>query len=124
MTIQSTNVWTHRRHGAGLSAIAASGMQRLSNTIAAFRERRKRRAAIRELQRWSDHMLADIGLTRGIIPAAVDGIMRREAEASAAKEPADCADQACRTARRPRQYDAMSAGLTVVHPTSPRAECC
>jgi uncharacterized protein YjiS (DUF1127 family) len=35
-----------------------------------------RRVAIAELRRLPDHLLADIGLVRAGIPAAVDGILR------------------------------------------------
>ena len=80
--------------------------------------------AIRELQRWSDHMLTDIGLTRGMIPAAVDGIMRREKKTKAEEEPASGVIESRRSPARPRQHETLAAGLTVVRPASPKAECC
>lgn len=42
-----------------------------------WRERRQRRAAIAELQALDDRALRDIGLTRGEIIAAVDGLVHR-----------------------------------------------
>ena len=124
MTTQSTSSWAHRYDGPWVSSVAASAMRWLSRTLVAYGERRKRRIAIRELRRWSDHMLADIGLTRGTIPAAVDGLMQREAENRGVEAPMQrCADNGP-AAKRPRQYNALAAGLAVVHPATPKTECC
>ncbi len=124
MTTQSTSAWAHRHRDPGVPSVAASAIRWLSRAMVAYGERRKRRIAVRELRRWSDHMLADIGLTRGTIPAAVDGLMQREAEDRAVETPAQQRADAGHAAKRPRQYDALAAGLTVVHPGTPKTECC
>lgn len=124
MTTQSTSAWVHRHRGSSVSSVAASAMRWLSRAMVAYGERRKRRIAIRELRRWSDHMLSDIGLTRGTIPAAVDGLLRQEAEGRRMETPAQRHTDAGRTAKKPRQYSALAAGLTVVHTATPKAECC
>ena len=93
MTSQPTPVPTYHHtrsamHGARgqtvLSMLAAAGRW-LSDRAVKIREQQRRRAAIRELQRWSPHMLTDIGLSYGSIPAAVDGLMRRDATAAEAE---------------------------------------
>ncbi len=124
MTTEPTSISKHRHRGPGASSIAVSAMQWLSRAVAAYGERRKRRIAIRELRRWSDHMLADIGLTRSTIPAAVDGLMQREAEDRAVGTPAHRRADTGQATKRPRQYNALAAGLTVVHPATPKTECC
>jgi len=52
--------------------------------LAKARRARLRRATIRELEQLSDRVLADIGMSRGDIPAAVDRILKKQrAQASA-----------------------------------------
>ena len=60
---------------AGRSAGAL--LRIIGNALAAWRCRRERTAAIRDLRDWDDWMLKDIGLTRGEIIAAVDGRLER-----------------------------------------------
>ncbi len=50
----------------------ATGAARLTSAIARWRERRR---SIAELSRLSDHMLKDIGVSRGEIRAVVDGLL-------------------------------------------------
>jgi uncharacterized protein YjiS (DUF1127 family) len=57
-------------------------VQRLARPVSRFIlepyvRRRKRRIAIAQLRSLDDHLLADIGLTRGQIELAVDGILPR-----------------------------------------------
>ena len=67
--------------GIGLKASVAAyqavdavitGATRLAGTLARWRERRR---SVAELSRLSDHMLKDIGVSRGEIRAAVDGLL-------------------------------------------------
>ncbi|MCB9949178.1 MAG: DUF1127 domain-containing protein [Rhodospirillaceae bacterium] len=111
---------------AAFAMLAAAGRW-LSRSAARIAARRRRRAAIRQLERWSPHMLADIGLSYGSIPAAVDGLLRRDAagEAPAAdrtgiREPASPPP----AQRLRRRYDAGAVGLQVVHRSDVRTECC
>ena len=48
-----------------------------SGALQAFKARQERRAAIRTLENLNDHQLADIGVERGFIVAAVDGYLPR-----------------------------------------------
>jgi uncharacterized protein YjiS (DUF1127 family) len=48
-----------------------------------YARRRRRRIAIAELSRLDDHLLADIGLTRGQIELAVDGPLAQRAQTAA-----------------------------------------
>ncbi len=51
---------------------------KLSRRIADWRERRRRRAQItRELLSYTDRELFDLGITRGDIPAVINGTYRR-----------------------------------------------
>ncbi len=54
---------------------------------------RKRRLAIRELERLNEHLLADIGLDRGQIRFVVDGMT--EAPARPAQEPEPVSPERC-----------------------------
>ncbi len=77
------------RPGAAAQALLRAG-------LAALRRLgiwRKRRLAIRELERLDAHLLADIGLDRGQIRYAVDGL--RGSPAPTAKEPAPVAPAPC-----------------------------
>jgi uncharacterized protein YjiS (DUF1127 family) len=47
----------------------------LSRAILALRLRRRRRRAIADLESLTDHLLADIGLSRNEIPQAVDSLL-------------------------------------------------
>ena len=49
----------------------------------AMKARQERRAAIRALESLNDHQLADIGIERGFIVAAVDGDLHRLSATSA-----------------------------------------
>ena len=63
--------------------------------IAALRRWRRRRKAIAELAALNDHMLRDIGVSRGAIRELVDAQLRHEAEAGAeAAAPATAAKAA------------------------------
>ncbi|MBN9508789.1 MAG: DUF1127 domain-containing protein [Alphaproteobacteria bacterium] len=56
----------------------ASRWTKLSRRIADWRERRRRRAQItRELLSYTDRELFDLGITRGDIPAVINGTYRR-----------------------------------------------
>jgi uncharacterized protein YjiS (DUF1127 family) len=56
----------------------ADRLTRLARWIADWRERRRRRAQItRELLSYTDRELFDLGITRGDIPAIVNGTYRR-----------------------------------------------
>ncbi len=57
----------------------------ISGALRRLRAWRSRRLAIRELERLDEHLLADIGLDRGQIRYAVDGL--RGAPARRAREP-------------------------------------
>jgi uncharacterized protein YjiS (DUF1127 family) len=46
--------------------------------LAPLLRRRRRRAAIADLEGLSDHLLADIGLSRNDIPKAVDALLERD----------------------------------------------
>jgi uncharacterized protein YjiS (DUF1127 family) len=56
-------------------------MPMLSTAFLRWRERRRRKTAIRELRAVDDRTLRDMGLTRGEIIAAVDGQVYRGAPA-------------------------------------------
>ena len=56
----------------------------LARRVERFRKWRKRRAAIDELAALDDRLLKDIGLYRGEIEAAVDGLLERGLPAGAA----------------------------------------
>lgn len=58
--------------GAALADALASAWRRVRRGLAAYLELRSKAAAIRELERLSDHMLRDIGLHRSGIREAVD----------------------------------------------------
>lgn len=53
---------------------------RLANTRARMARNRRRRAAVRELMRLPDHVLADIGIERHQIREVVDGLSGAAAE--------------------------------------------
>ncbi len=67
--------------GAAAQAILRLGLAPLRR----LRAWRKRRLAIRELERLDDHLLADIGLDRGQIRFVIDGLAG--APARPAREP-------------------------------------
>lgn len=80
-------LFTAAGRGLRRAAVAAAGAARSAATGlgAAYRglERwQRRRAAIRELSRLSDHMLKDIGLHRGDIRPVVDELLERPAAGS------------------------------------------
>lgn len=60
--------WSLPRLTPGSAAAAASPVER-------FRNWRRKVRAIRDLQRLDDRLLADIGLSRGAIEPAVDGLV-------------------------------------------------
>jgi uncharacterized protein YjiS (DUF1127 family) len=83
MTSNSIN-----RNAPGRQAVAAvrstAGVSvGLARRVERFREWRKRRAAIDELAALDDRWLKDIGLYRGEIEAAVDGLLERGLPAGA-----------------------------------------
>ena len=65
--------WPLTLAGRGAGAL----LRFIDDARAAWRCRRERKAAIRDLRDWDDKMLKDIGLTRGEIVAAVDGRLQR-----------------------------------------------
>ncbi len=75
--------------GAAAQAILRLGLAPLRR----LRTWRKRRLAIRELERLDKHLLADIGLDRGQIRFVIDGLTG--AAAPAAQEPGPVALERC-----------------------------
>ncbi len=75
--------------GAAAQAILRLGLAPLWR----LRTWRKRRLAIRELERLDEHLLADIGLDRGQIRFVIDGLAGTPAPT--AKEPAPVAPAPC-----------------------------
>ncbi len=75
--------------GAAAQAILRLGIVPLRR----LRTWRKRRLAIRELERLDEHLLADIGLDRGQIRFVIDGLTG--AAAPAAQEPGPVALERC-----------------------------
>ncbi|MFP6742292.1 MAG: DUF1127 domain-containing protein [Alphaproteobacteria bacterium] len=65
--------------GADVSALAYKLVDTVIGAVTAldqrFSRRQKRRKAVAELSRLSDHLLRDIGVTRGEINAVVDGLL-------------------------------------------------
>ncbi len=64
----------HRARSEALQAIVAF----IAGRIKAWRQRRRRIAAIRDLEALDDRMLADLNLSRATIRDAVDGMLERE----------------------------------------------
>jgi uncharacterized protein YjiS (DUF1127 family) len=64
----------HRARSEVLRAIADF----LTARVKAWRRRRRRIAAIRELEQLDDRLLRDINLSRAAIGEAVDGLLDRE----------------------------------------------
>lgn len=64
----------HRARSEALSAIADF----LTASVKAWRRRRRRIAAIRELEALDDRLLRDINLTRAAIGQTVDSLLDRE----------------------------------------------
>ena len=52
------------------------------NVIEPMQRRRRRRAAVADLERLSDQLLADIGISRAEIPRVVDGLVSRDRRAA------------------------------------------
>ena len=75
--------------GAAAQALLRAGLEPLRR----LGTWRKRRLAIRELERLDAHLLADIGLDRGQIRFVVDGLT--EAPARPAQEPVSMAPERC-----------------------------
>lgn len=61
--------------------------------MAPLLQRRRRRAAIAQLQSLTDHLLADIGISRGDIPRVVEGLISRDARAAAPQTPISAAEE-------------------------------
>jgi uncharacterized protein YjiS (DUF1127 family) len=59
---------------------SSSFLAKVGATMRVALERRQRYVAARNLSRLSDYMLKDMGVTRGEIPTAVDGLLRRGRE--------------------------------------------
>ncbi len=81
-----------RRLQARAMASALSGLFRAvvlpgKKLAAAYVRARREATAIRQLGALDDHLLRDIGISRGSIPAAVAGLMNRPAVAGAAPAP-------------------------------------
>jgi len=70
--------------GRGLVRALVGGARlvggRLRAAYRAWLRRQQRRAAIRELNALNDHILKDIGMTRGDIPEVVEGMLSRRPE--------------------------------------------
>ena len=66
----------HRARSEALRAIVRAVTSQLTN----WRRRRRKRAAIRDLQALDDHLLTDINLSRATIRDAVEGMLERERE--------------------------------------------
>ncbi|MDH3715676.1 MAG: DUF1127 domain-containing protein [Gammaproteobacteria bacterium] len=65
---------THVAHLVKPRRVSLAGA--LDELTSGLRTWHARRAAIAELHRLPDHLLADIGLVRAGIPAAVDGMLK------------------------------------------------
>ncbi len=81
-TLDSQIIEQHRRRGA---AESPHFIQR--TLIAPMLRRRRRRAAIAELEAMTDQLLADIGISRGEIPRVVGGLIAGDARATAPRTP-------------------------------------
>jgi uncharacterized protein YjiS (DUF1127 family) len=66
--------------------------------IAPLLRRRRRRAAMADLEALSDHLLADIGLARNDIPKAVDALLTRDPAAPVRQRPVTPPREALRRA--------------------------
>lgn len=64
-------------------AVAASVRSGIGSAARALWQRRQRRAAIAELSRLDDRLLADIGIERGQIPSVVEGMLEAQSAAGA-----------------------------------------
>lgn len=62
------------------------------NIIAPLQRQRRRRAAIADLEAMTDHLLADLGISRDDIPDVVEGLMSRDALPAAPRPPAAAAE--------------------------------
>ena len=66
-----------RAVAAGLSGLVRAVLRPLAGLAAGFARARRHAAAIRDLGALDDRMLADIGISRGQIPAVVAGLEAR-----------------------------------------------
>ena len=69
-----------------MQAPARSAVRRLIDHL---RRRARRRAAIRELRAMPSYRLADLGISRGQIPAFVDALLDRDAPSRAPVSPSE-----------------------------------
>lgn len=67
----------------GAGRVIKSSALGLANGYGNYRRWRRRRAAIRDLNALSDHVLKDIGLVRGDIRTVVDGLLDGERQSRA-----------------------------------------
>lgn len=70
-----------RATAAALGSLFRALLWPAKKLAAAYARASREAAAIRELSALDDHLLADIGLSRGQIPAAVAGLLARPASA-------------------------------------------
>ena len=92
-----------RRLQARATAAALAGLARalvwpVRRLVAGFRRARREGVAIRQLGALDDHLLADIGLSRSQIPAAVAGLLDRPAAPAPAAPVATLTPRSGRTA--------------------------
>lgn len=80
------------RSGA-LPALRRGNLKRMRfiqrNVIEPMQRRRRRRAAVADLERLSDQLLADIGISRAEIPRVVDGLVSRDRRAASPVAPGE-----------------------------------
>lgn len=78
-----------RAVATGLSRLFRAALRPVARLARGIAQARRRGAAIRQLSALDDHLLGDIGITRGQIPAVVDGLQARTgAEDTVVRAPA------------------------------------
>lgn len=93
----TTNVWLTRGESlASALAVAVRRLQRaLGGGLSSLRRAGARRAALRELYRLDDRLLADIGLRREQVAELVDGMFRRDGAETVIRAPGKSTVAAC-----------------------------
>ena len=87
-----------RALAAALTGLARALVWPVRRLVAGFRRAHREGVAIRQLGALDDHLLADIGLSRSQIPAAVAGLLDRPAEPTPAAPVATLTPRPGRTA--------------------------